>query len=97
MNNHFLIELALSATGGAALGLIYFTGLWLTLRGLDPRRSPFSRLVISAGLRMGLVIIAAMLAIHAGADAQHILAALLGFLTIRQFFIVRIKNNIVPI
>jgi F1F0 ATPase subunit 2 len=97
MNSDLIIELTLSAFAGAAIGLIYLGGLWFTVRGLEPSGNPVLRLLVSAALRLGLILAATFLAIAAGADGGHIIAAFMGFLAIRQILIMRVRSKLGPI
>ncbi len=73
--------LALSAAAGAVLGVVYFGGLWMTLRLLQQVRSP-ALLVFGSFLARSLVVVAGFLVV-AGPHWQRLVAILVGFLVAR--------------
>ncbi len=95
MSQDLMIELTLAILVGAVLGLFYFAGLWLTVRGLGPQINLFLRLAVSAAIRLTLIVAATFFAIGAGADGRHIIIAFLGFLAVRQIMIIRTSRKAV--
>jgi F1F0 ATPase subunit 2 len=81
------ILFALSA--GAALGLFYFGGLWLTVQRLTDSRRPAVWLLVSFLLRTGLLLV--VLYFVMGGQLERLAAAMFGFLISRQVLIGRLK------
>ncbi len=80
--NHDPVILILAGLAGAGLGIIFFGGLWWTVRRILAARNPALWVLGSALLRTGTVV-AGFYAV-AGADWARLLAALAGFLVMRQ-------------
>jgi F1F0 ATPase subunit 2 len=93
MSLHMFLDLLLSALVGGLAGVAYFGGLWLTVRRLRPDGNTLLYLAVSAAIRLGLVLGALMLAILSGAQAHHLIAALVGFLILRQILIIRARSG----
>ena len=74
---------------GLGLGLLYYGGLWLTLRKLNQLRQPALWLSLSLLLRMFAVI--AVLYLLFADSWQQLLMALLGMLIMRTVLVQRIK------
>jgi F1F0 ATPase subunit 2 len=75
------LELLLAALAGVALGLVYFGGLWWTVRRLQIWRQPHWALLASFVVRAGLVLpVFVLLALR---GALPLVFALLGFLAAR--------------
>jgi len=75
------LELLLAALAGVALGLVYFGGLWWTVRRLSTWRQPQWALLLSFVVRAGLVLpVFVLLALR---GALPLVFALLGFLAAR--------------
>lgn len=75
------LQLAVGLAAGAALGAVYFLGLWWTLRRLPGARRPGLRLLASFTLR-GALVVAAFAAL-ARWGALALVVALGGFLLAR--------------
>ena len=73
--------LLMAAALGAGLGVIYFSGLWWTVRHAASFRRPALCVLVSALLRMGLALGGFYLA--AGGSWQRMLLCLLGFVVVR--------------
>ncbi len=87
----FAIGLLGALVAGGVLGVVFFWGLWLTVRGLDRTSHPTARVLVSLVLRFGLVLTAFyVLARHAG--WPHVLAAAVG-LTIARFGLAHQKRT----
>jgi len=67
---------------GVGLGLIYFLGLWATIRQLAQRQHTSLWMMASLVLRLGLVLTGFYFLMSA-AGWQGLLAALLGFTLVR--------------
>lgn len=94
MTDHHLVSqliIAVLAGGGAALA--YFGGLWITVRRLNYERHALFYLAVSAAIRLGFIAAAVILGILAGADMRHMIAALAGFLLVRQIMIMRVRSG----
>ena len=76
-------------TAGAALGLIFFAGLWLTLSGLHRSSHPGLRVLGSLMLRLALVLGGLYLIADQG-QWTHVLAATVGFTVPRPFMVRRV-------
>jgi F1F0 ATPase subunit 2 len=74
---------------GLGLGLLYYGGLWLTLRKLNQLRQPALWLSLSLLLRMFAVV--AVLYLLFADSWQQLLMALLGMLITRTVLVQRIK------
>lgn len=72
------LPLILSAITGALLGLVFFQGLWLTVRRLEQTRHPIVWMLGSLLLRFGLVLVGFFLLARQG-DWRLLLAAVAGF------------------
>lgn len=79
---------AASALAGATLGLLFFGGLWLTVRRVPEARRPGLLMAGSFLVRVGLL--AAGLLLLARAGAAHLLAGLLGVLVARTLLVRRL-------
>lgn len=80
MNN--FLELFTSFMAGTVLALVFFGGLWVTLKSLSGSNKPILKIVTSLFLRLGLVVtLFYLLASHGG--WLHLIAALNGFTVVR--------------
>jgi F1F0 ATPase subunit 2 len=79
--------LLLALIAGAGLGVIFFGGLWLTLRWLPGARWPMLLALGSLLLRMGIVVGGILLVIDG--SLYRLLACVLGFIVTRQLLIRR--------
>jgi F1F0 ATPase subunit 2 len=73
--------LLLEFMAGIVLGVIYFGGLWLTVRNLGKTRNP-AFIVMSSFVIRTLLIVAALYAITS-ARWDHLVAAVAGFIVSR--------------
>lgn len=94
MDYHLISQLTIAALAGCGAALLYFTGLWLTVRRISYERRALLYLAISAVIRLGFILAAVVLALLAGADARHLIAALAGFLIVRQIMIMRVRTGL---
>lgn len=83
----------LMVLAGALLAAVYLVGLWLTVRSLHQQRHPVILLVMSIVLRMGLVILVFYF-ILGDQRWQLLLAALVGFVTLRTLVIRRVRHRL---
>jgi F1F0 ATPase subunit 2 len=74
---------------GLGLGLLYYGGLWLTLRKLTQLQQPAVWLSLSLLLRM--IAVVAVLYLLFADSWQQLLLALLGMLIMRSVLVQRIK------
>lgn len=79
-----MLILVLMVMGGAILGVLYFSGLWLTVQRIHHGKYPALWLVASLVLRMALLLTAFYLILSYG-RWEHLLAALAGFVILRIF------------
>jgi len=70
---------------GIALGLIYFGGLWWTVRRLSRSTAPALLAIVSLSLRMALLLAGLYLLLQG--QWPRLLAALVGVLLARAFLI----------
>lgn len=75
--------LAIAFILGTALSGIYFGTLWLTVRRLVHNRQPAVFLMLSLLLRMSVILSCFYLILNGG-HWDRLLAALLGFITLRS-------------
>lgn len=82
-----ILQLGLPFLAGCGLGVLYFGGLWLTVRGLTAGKSSGFLLAGSFLLRTALLL----WAFHAvmGGRWERLLACLLGFLVARRWLVSR--------
>lgn len=83
------IAIALSLAAGLGLGLVYFGGLWLTVRRVATTRRPALLFAGSFVLRTALVV-AGMYLVMDG-SWQRMLACLAGFIILRQVMVSRLR------
>jgi F1F0 ATPase subunit 2 len=76
------LRLAAAALTGAILGLVFFGGLWVTVRNLNDMRHPAVWMLVSLVLRFACVLIGFFLLARFG-GWQHVLAAMCGFVLLR--------------
>ena len=75
---------------GMGAGLLYFGGLWWTVRRLPTARQPALLTLGSFFVRTGLSLAAFYFA--SGGQWQRILVSLLGFIIVRVFLVRRIRS-----
>ncbi len=81
-------QLLLSFLVGSVTGILYFGGLWYTVRQLPSANRPTLLLIGSFALRLGLLLTAVYLL--ASAHWSHLLSALVGILLARTLLIRRL-------
>lgn len=85
-----MLWLALALAGGVALGVVYFGGLWLTVR--EMQATSMSGL-LPVGSFVGRAAVALLgFYILAGGQLTRLLAAFLGFLLARTVLVRRWRN-----
>ncbi|WP_147820884.1 ATP synthase subunit I [Salidesulfovibrio onnuriiensis] len=84
--------LALGLITGLLSGVLYFGGLWLTVRRLSAVSRPGLLMVLSFVLRAGLTV--AAFALVSGRSAPVFAACLLGFLAVRQVGVRRARAGL---
>jgi F1F0 ATPase subunit 2 len=90
--NDFL-SLAISLAGGFGAGVVFFGGLWLTVRRLDGLRNPAVVVLLSSVARLAFVL-AAFWWLSRGGLAQ-LAVCLTGFL-IARFVLIRTVRKSAP-
>jgi len=85
---NFTVSLFLAFLAGAALGLGYYGGLWLTIQRLPTAGRPGLLASVSLFLRLGLVLVAFYLVM--GGRWERLLACLAGFLLARVLLVRRL-------
>lgn len=85
--------LILSFLGGAALGAMYFTVLWFTVRDLAEQSHPQRRLLVSLVLRM-LLLLGGIYLIMGDGHWERAVSALAGFIVVRLVTVNRIERQI---
>lgn len=75
------LTIVAALTGGALLGLLFYGGLWLTVRRLPSVRHP--ALLVLASLTGRLALAAGGLYLLAAGNGWRLLAAAVGFLALR--------------
>jgi F1F0 ATPase subunit 2 len=73
--------------GGAAIGLLYFAGLWATVRRLPSVRRP--GLLVFASFVARIAVAVAGFVVLLGGDARRAVVALVGFLAVRTIAVRR--------
>lgn len=73
--------ICICAITGAIAALLYFRGLWWTVRGMAGARHPLALYALSVGLRMSGIAAGALVIVPFG--WQAVVAALAGFLIVR--------------
>jgi len=85
----YTVQLVAVFLTGAALGLFYFGGLWLTIRRIPNVQQPGMLLLVSYVVRIAVVMLAFFF-VMAG-EWERIIACLAGFLVMRTCMIHRIQ------
>lgn len=80
--------LTLSFAAGTAIGLAYFGLLWLTVRRIPSARHPGRLVLVSLALRLALAL--ALFYLVMAGRWERMLAALVGFLLMRQILMRRL-------
>ena len=94
MNWNELAGLGIALAAGAALGAIFFAGLWLTVRRLSKARSPYRFYALSLLFRLMLVL-AGFYLLSAG-GYKDLLAAGGGFMVSRQLWLLAKRTQTAP-
>jgi F1F0 ATPase subunit 2 len=81
-----------AAFGGGLLALVYFAGLWWTVRRATRARHPVALVAASFVLRAALAV-AVLLLIMSG-DIVRLLVALGGFLMVRAVVLWRVRQGL---
>lgn len=87
-----LLALALSGLAGAALGLMFFAGLWWTVYRLPGARHPALLVMLSLLLRTALAVTGFYWLM--ADDLLRLTAALLGFLAVRLVLVRRLPAQV---
>lgn len=86
------MELLISFIVGAAIGVIYFAGLWETVRKLADAEKPVRRVAVSYALRMALALSGFYFVMQG--EWERLAAAMVGFLLMRGWLLRRLgKTN----
>lgn len=80
-----LLMLGLTAAGGAALSLIYFGGLWLTIQKMKEVKTPAVLFLASFLLRTLIILAGFFLA--AGGRMDRLVVCFVAFLLARHFIL----------
>ena len=84
----------ITAVVGFGLGCFYFVGLWLTVQQIAKMQQPLVLILLSFGLRLGIVLLGGYQLIHSLTGQLEILpllACVAGFLLARTILIARIS------
>ncbi|NIR30469.1 MAG: ATP synthase subunit I [Gammaproteobacteria bacterium] len=87
-----MTPLALALAAGAALGLVFFWGLWKTVDRLPQARRPALWMLVSLLLRSSLVLGGFYFLARDG-HWERVLAALLGFVLARVLLIHHVRSG----
>ena len=79
--------LIMALFAGMFLGVLYFWGLWFTVRRLSETTRPFRLMFVSYTLRVGLILTGLYLVM--GGRWERLVAAMVGFLIIREILMQR--------
>ncbi len=90
--NELILLAALPLAAGLVLGLVYFGGLWMTVRHVVHSRNPGTVLLASWLARTALVL--GGLWLVSSGRLQAILAFMIGFLIARFMLIARLKPSL---
>ncbi len=80
-----ILQLVLALAAGAALGAVFFGGLWLTLQQLPTTRRPVLLAMGSLIGRTAIILVGFYLVMDG--NWQRLLACALGFILMRQLLI----------
>lgn len=78
--------------GGAAIGLVYFGGLWTTVRRLPTARRPGLLVFASFVARIAVAVTGFVLLL--GGDTRRAVVALIGFLAVRTVAVRRGRSAV---
>ena len=85
-----MLTLIAAGIAGALLGLVFFWGLWLTVRRLPDARHPALRMLVSLLLRFA-VVLAGFYVLARQGEWQHLIIAAAGFVLVRLAYVWRIS------
>jgi len=85
------MELLISFIVGAAIGVIYFAGLWETVRKLPDAEKPVRRVALSYALRMALALSGFYFVMQG--EWERLAAAMVGFLLMRELLLRRLGKT----
>ena len=91
------MQILLALFAGLGLGWFYFGGLWITVQHIPSNRQPLTLILLSFGLRLGIVLLGGYLVMSSLAGQLMILPMLVcaaGFLLARTVLISRISRQI---
>ncbi len=86
-----ILPLILSLGAGLILGVIYFGGLWHTVQKLPEMQKPASTMFWSFAVRAGIAITGFYFVM--GGQWERLVAALLGFILVREVLVRRIGTR----
>lgn len=87
-----LVRFIASGIVGVLLGLVFFWGLWSTVKAFDRSRQPALVLMVSFLMRISVVLVGFyFIARYAG--WPHVLIAMCGFILSRMFISQRLKHH----
>ncbi len=89
-----LVAVFIAGCAGLALGLVYFGGLWLTIRQLPKARRPVELFFISLILRSGIALFGFYLVL--GNHWERAIACLVGFLLARLILSSQLRPDRLP-
>lgn len=89
-----LLPLVLAGVAGMGLGLLYFGGLWLTIRQLPTCRWPAALFLGSFVVRTAVVVIGFYFVMNG--RWERILACLVGFIMVRLLLVSRLRPERLP-
>lgn len=81
-----VIAILLAAVYGSVLAIVYFGGLWWTVRRLPAAEHPVALYFGSVAFRLAFAVVGFYLMI-ANCDLQTLVACLLGFIAMRLFLV----------
>ncbi len=94
MNDNLLIQLILSLIVGMLLGVIFFGGLWMTVKHLQKVGRPWLLFLVSALSRTAIALSGFWFVgiwLSATSQWQRMAACLLGFMIVRHLYTRQIK------
>ncbi len=89
-----LLSMAFSLVGGFAAGLVFFGGLWLTVRNLGTMKHPALVVFLSFFMRIALAL--GLIWWLSRGDIIHLALCLAGFLAARFVLIKAVRSSAPP-
>jgi F1F0 ATPase subunit 2 len=86
-----IIELLISFIVGAAIGVIYFAGLWETIRRLPDVEKPVRRIALSYAVRTTLALSGFYFVMQG--EWERLAVAMVGFLLMRELLLRRLGKT----